>query len=321
MAVEPNPIPPQSAVGNPGLWRKRLDLEQRWRLHEGTEEDFTTRRKRWLARLVRIGLTPLGLYRRGRRNTWQPQLEHHTFHFDHLPRGLHGLRILHLSDFHFSSKDQTHVDAIARLIRGLEVDLCLITGDYKFGHYGPVEHVGPSMAQILGGLHAQHGVFSVLGNHDVGAVVQILEASSVRMLVNAGAQLCIHGAPLWIAGVDDPHKFQCDDLDAALQGAPANAFKILLAHTPEIIPQAEAAGISLYLTGHTHGGQICFPLIGALTMNTRCHRRYTRGAWRHGAMQGYTVRGLGTSDLPLRFLCLPEAMLLTLQPTSTETSV
>jgi predicted MPP superfamily phosphohydrolase len=88
--------------------------------------------------------------------------------------------------------------------------------------------------------------------------------------------------------VDDAHYYGCDDLAQAVQAVPSNAFRLLLAHTPEMFAEAAKAGIDLYLTGHTHGGQICLPWIGSLVMNAACPREYTRGHWRHGGMQGYT---------------------------------
>jgi predicted MPP superfamily phosphohydrolase len=88
--------------------------------------------------------------------------------------------------------------------------------------------------------------------------------------------------------VDDAHYYGCDDLAQAVQAVPSNAFRLLLAHTPEMFDEAAKAGIDLYLTGHTHGGQICLPWIGPLVMNAACPREYTRGHWRHGGMQGYT---------------------------------
>jgi hypothetical protein len=77
-------------------------------------------------------------------------------------------------------------------------------------------------------------------------------------------------------------------------------------HTPELVDEAAAAGVDLYLCGHTHGGQICLPWIGPIIVNANCPRRYARGLWRHRHMQGYTSPGVGTSGVPVRFFCPPE---------------
>ena len=77
-------------------------------------------------------------------------------------------------------------------------------------------------------------------------------------------------------------------------------------HTPEMIPEAAQHGIDLYLCGHTHGGQICLPLIAPLLTQANCPRRYTRGAWRYGQVHGYTNTGAGASGVAVRFLCPPK---------------
>jgi len=95
-----------------------------------------------------------------------------------------------------------------------------------------------------------------------------------------------------------------------LQGVPENAFKVALAHSPEMYEQAAAAGIHLYLCGHTHAGQIRLPWIGATLVNADCPRAFTHGAWQHGTMMGYTSAGVGCSLLPVRYNCPPEIALI-----------
>jgi hypothetical protein len=121
---------------------------------------------------------------------------------------------------------------------------------------------------------------------------------------------------LWLIGVDDPHYYGCDDLAQALETVPANAFRLLLAHTPEMFDEAARSGIHLYLTGHTHGGQICVPRIGPLLLYAECPRTYTRGHWRHNGMQGYTSAGVGCSMLPVRYSCPPEIAVIELVKSS-----
>jgi len=117
----------------------------------------------------------------------------------------------------------------------------------------------------------------------------------------------------WVIGLDDPHYYGCDDLPAALRDVPSEAFKILLVHTPEIIKEAEEYGVDLYLCGHTHGGQICLPLIGPIVINANCSRAYARGVWKYKNLQGYTSPGVGTSGVPVRFFCPPEIGLIELR--------
>jgi predicted MPP superfamily phosphohydrolase len=113
-------------------------------------------------------------------------------------------------------------------------------------------------------------------------------------------------------GVDDPHFFGCDDLHEASRGVPERAFKLLLAHTPELYKDAAEAGVDLYLTGHTHAGQVRFPFVGALAQLADCPRAFAFGHWRHQRMLGYTTAGAGCSLLPVRFNCPPEIVIIEL---------
>jgi len=141
-----------------------------------------------------------------------------------------------------------------------------------------------------------------------------LENAGVQMLINEAIAVGPEDGRLWIIGVDDPHYYGCDDL-TQVEAVPTDAFRLLLAHTPEMFHEAAKAGIDLYLTGHTHGGQICVPWIGPLVMNAACPRAYTHGHWQHGGMQGYTSSGAGCSMLPVRYGCPPEVTVIELAQT------
>jgi len=162
-------------------------------------------------------------------------------------------------------------------------------------------------------VQARHGVLAALGNVDLIEMVEPLEQMGVRMLVNQRWRLDRDGESIAFVGVDDPHDFGCDDLAGALRGAPSDEFRILLVHSPEIVPEAAAGGISLYLCGHTHGGQVCLPLVGPLRRNANCDRRFTSGLWRQDAMSGFTTRGVGVTGIPVRFGCPPEIAMIRLR--------
>jgi predicted MPP superfamily phosphohydrolase len=147
-------------------------------------------------------------------------------------------------------------------------------------------------------------------------MVPAFERMGVKMLVNEAHKIQRGDDHLWLIGLDDPHYYGCDDLPGALSDVAPDAFKILLVHTPEIVAEAERHGIHLYLCGHTHGGQICMPVIGPLITHANCERRYVRGVWHYKTLQGYTNVGVGTSGVPVRFLCPPEIGLLELHPTA-----
>jgi predicted MPP superfamily phosphohydrolase len=259
----------------------------------------------FLCSALAAGLRLTGLRSRGEKNALSPVIRDIRLSYDNLPEGFCGFRILHLSDLHADGLEGL-AERISDGVRGLSVDLCVLTGDYRFAVSGTCRNVYPNMEKILQSVTARHGVIGILGNHDVSEEIPELERLGVRMLVNEAHELRHDRESVWVIGLDDPHYYGCDDLQGALQDVPADAFKILLVHTPEIIDEAEQQGIHLYLCGHTHGGQICLPWLGPLFVNANCTRKFVRGVWRHGKLQGYTTAGVGTSGVPVRFFCPPE---------------
>ena len=221
---------------------------------------------------------------------------------------------MHLSDIHADGL-RGLTESLTRWLQPLQVDLCVLTGDYRYRTYGPCDDVYPNMEKILAAVNARHGIVGVLGNHDAFEKVPVLERLGVTMLVNQALALQRGDDTIWLVGLDDPHFYGCDDLPGALRTVPQDVFKVLLVHTPELIAEAEAQGIDLYLCGHTHGGQICFPGVGPIIWGARCPRRYVRGAWSHQRMQGYTSPGVGVSAVPVRFWCPPEIVVLELRCT------
>jgi uncharacterized protein len=266
---------------------------------------------RVLMPLLRAALRATGLRARGERNALNPVVRGIRLTCDRLPEGLCGFTILHLSDLHVDGVEG-FADGLSAHLQGLEVDLCVLTGDYRVKRHGPCDAVYPTMARILSGVHAHLGVVGILGNHDLSGDVPALEHLGVTMLVNAALELRRGRENAWVIGVDDPHYYGCDDLPGALRQVPPEAFKILLVHTPELLEDAAHHGVDLYLCGHTHGGQICIPVLGPILVHANCPRPYTRGVWRYRQMQGYTSAGVGTSGVPVRFWCPPEIGLIEL---------
>lgn len=294
------------------LRRKRLELEDEREAEahrRGTPVHWAPFSAPWLLDKA-LGLTNLrGV---GERNANQPILREALLTHTRVPPALEGFRILHLSDLHFDDR-AGFVEAAAAVLDGVECDLCVVTGDYRFYNTGPAIGMSEGMRTVLRGVRSRYGVFGTLGNHDRLEYVPQLEQAGVTMLVNQGVGLSIAGHMLWIAGTDDPHYYRCDSLDLAMRGAPENAFVLGLIHTPEIVREAARRGVHVYLCGHTHGGQVCLPGGIPIYFNARCRYRYARGAWRYQDMIGYTTSGLGTTDIPVRFFCPPEAVVFTLR--------
>jgi uncharacterized protein len=262
--------------------------------------------------LLRRALRLTGLRRRGERNALSPVIHDILLTYEHLPESLCGFTILHLTDLHADGLSGL-AEAFSQRVSGLSVDLCVMTGDYRYETYGPCHGVYPPMQHILQSIKSRLGVVGILGNHDVSEEIPALERLGVKMLINQARELRCGQDSVWLIGVDDPHYYGCDDLPAALRDVPSDAFKILLVHTPEIITEAEEHGIDLYLCGHTHGGQICLPFLGPLITNANCPRSYARGVWKYKGLQGYTSPGVGTSGVPVRFFCPPEIGLIELR--------
>ena len=273
--------------------------------------DLALQHERVLAWGIKTALQMCGLYGRGRANALELVVREVRLEFEELPAGLDGFRLLHLSDFHIDGIDGL-AEAAADRLAFLPVDLCVLTGDYRYDVRGPADEVYPRMERIVRAIRARHGVVGILGNHDCADIAVELESMGVRMLINESIAVGPKDAPLWVIGVDDPHFFGCDDLKGASRGVPEQGFKLLLAHTPEMYGEAAEAGVALYLSGHTHAGQIRLPGIGALAQLADCPRAFASGHWRHEGMQGYTTAGVGCSLLPVRFNCPPEMVVIEL---------
>jgi uncharacterized protein len=290
--------------------RRTIESEIRAGGWKKAHRDSLLLRDQIAAPLLRAALQITGIYARGIRNALDPIVRHVRFEFDDLPDGFEGFRILHLADIHIGGVDGL-AEVVAERLRGLDADLCVMTGDYRFETTGPCDEVYRGLRTILSSVRAHQGVVAILGNHDESEMAVELENLGVRMLINEAVEITGRGIPLWLVGVDDPH-LGCDDLEAALHSVPKDGFKILLAHSPEIFDEAAAAKIRLYLCGHTHAGQIRLPGIGGLLTNADCPKSYTHGEWHHGSMRGYTSAGVGCSLLPVRYNCPPEIAVIEL---------
>lgn len=294
------------------LRRKRLAHEEELEaeaLRRGTPKHWSPLSAAWLLEKA-LWLTRLrGV---GERNANRPVLREPTVSHPAVPEALDGFRLLHLSDPHFDDREG-FVEAAAGLLAGVACDVCVVTGDYRFYNCGPAVKMVEGMRAVLAGVRSRLGFYGTLGNHDRLDFVPQLEGVGLRMLVNQGEGLAVGDATIWLAGTDDPHRYRCDSVDLAMRGAPDDAFVVGLIHTPEVVREAARRGVHLYLCGHTHGGQVCLPGRIPVYSNARCAYRYTSGAWRHKGMLGYTTAGLGTTDVPVRFFCPPEALLFTLR--------
>ncbi len=265
---------------------------------------------RTLHRIIRNFFKTIGLYWRGHRNALAVRVNFQDIPCADLPEAFDGFRLLHISDTHFDGNPEL-IDILIGLVEPLEYDVCVITGDFREGTFEDYETPARRMADLQ--RHIKTETYAILGNHDAIEMVPALEEGGIRMLLNEHVSLERGNSTIWLAGVDDPHYYETDNLDKALEGVPEDSFKILLAHSPEISRKAAFAGINLYLCGHTHAGQICLPGGRPLLTNSKCPHAYHAGLWHFEEMTGYTSRGAGTSSVAVRFNCPPEITVHTLR--------
>lgn len=225
-----------------------------------------------------------------------------------LPKAFQDYRILHLSDLHI---DEIHDGGkrLCEIVAGLDYDLCVITGDYRFDTYGVYDEMMTRMGRLVDALESPDGVVGILGNHDFIEMVPDLEKTGMTMLLNESLAIERGADRIWLVGLDDAHYYEVDDLARATAAVDPTQPTLLLVHSPEVIEEAAAFGVDLYLCGHTHGGQVCLPGGIPIIGNARCPRNKLSGLWLYGAMQGYTHRGTGSSGLPVRINCPPEITL------------
>ena len=248
---------------------------------------------------------------RGRRNALDIQLVSRSISFPDLPKSFDGYRILHLSDTHLDCLPEL-VPVAARLLAGIEVDLLALTGDIHGHHRAPLSASTGPLAELMKAVSVTDRRLAVLGNHDPADMVGALEELGFELLLNESTLLSRGKEHIVLTGLDDVHRFFTPHALRALSQSP-KGFRIALVHSAEVADHAAAAGYSLYLCGHTHGGQICLP--GGrpiITHLLRC-RHASIGLWREGNMTGYTSRGLGVGDFPLRFNSRGEICIITLR--------
>lgn len=244
-----------------------------------------------------------------------------------LPSG-DGLDILHLSDLHFVRGDERKRRFLASLPHA---DVAVVTGDVV-GEPEAVEFATAALAPVRGRVAS----LFVLGSNDLYAprrlnwfryfvphhrrrwrpgrrgrgsdLVRLLEADGWVHLKNRKTAL----GSIEVVGLDDPHIHR-GDLSVAGRADPENP-GIAVVHSPDPAPELVALGYDLVVAGHTHGGQVRLPGVGALVTNSSIPRRLARGLARLGPGYLHVSAGMGTSKFaPFRFLCRPEATILELR--------
>jgi len=231
-----------------------------------------------------------------------------------LPPAFEGFTILHLSDLHDKEFGNAG-EELVNLLRHENFDMVALTGDLVVGDR---PRLTPAL-ELVSGIQAISGrpVYSVSGNHDWrlerGAEFNgRLREAGVQVLSNSAVPLERGQDRIWIVGVDDPVTLR-DHLDQALNGTDSGSPRLLLAHSPHPYPRAVENGLDLLLAGHTHGGQIRLPILGApFVPGMGLFPSWDYGLYSSGATTMIVSGGLGESMLPVRFNMRPEVSLITL---------
>jgi predicted MPP superfamily phosphohydrolase len=226
------------------------------------------------------------------------------------------LHVLHLSDIHFEGwTPREH--ALLEAVRDLAPDLILVTGDYLnlSSVEDPAAHA--SVRDLMTQIVATAPTYAITGSPPVDlpdVVPAIFEGLPVTWLRDQATEIDLKGHHLKLVGVNCTKQRKPDGarLRRLLPDGTGDTFTILMYHSPDVIHDAVATGIDLYLAGHTHGGQLRLPLFGAIVTSSDFWKRYEAGRYREGPTTLYVSRGLGVEGMGApraRFLSPPEIIL------------
>lgn len=253
-----------------------------------------------------------------------PQLVRLEISLSRLPAALDGFTIAQLSDLHYNEHfSATPIRKAVSIVNALQPDLIALTGDFVtipafsdyFHNAKKAAADAAPCALAIASLRARYGIFAILGNHDHDSdpdrVIEALAAQGIQFLRNTSTPVEARGSRLWLTGLDDVLTGK-PDLDVSLKGIPRSEPVVLLVHEPDYADQAAAYPVDLQLSGHSHGGQVRLPLIGAPILPDMA-KKYPWGLRRIGPLTLYTNVGLGTIRIAARLNCPPEVTLITLR--------
>jgi predicted MPP superfamily phosphohydrolase len=254
----------------------------------------------------------------------RPKLVRLNIPLPRLPDAFDGMTIAQLSDIHYD--DHFSVVPLRHALTQvgeLHPDLIVLTGDFVtipmlhdyFHNAKPSAANIEPCAQLLRQLSAPMGVIACLGNHDVDSdpqrITEALNSIRVPVLRNSSMPLQRGSARVWLAGVDDSSVGQ-PDMNVTMRGIPNEEAVVLLSHEPDYADEARKYPVDLQLSGHSHGGQVRLPVVGAPWLPDGA-KKYPWGLRKIGPLTLYTNAGLGTIRVPVRLNCPPEITLYTLR--------
>jgi len=245
-----------------------------------------------------------------------------------------GLKIAMISDIHGGSNGASaeQIRRVVETTNAQEPDVIVLLGDYvsqgstrRPVHEQPLRMPMNEVADNLAGLKAKHGVFAVLGNHDGwygdADIATELTRVGYRVLQNEIAVIHKNGVPLRLLGLKDHLKldsWQAFDMTvrSIVAANPKEGQIIVLEHSPDILYVLNYwkhlnPHLKLMLAGHTHGGQVWLPVLGAPAVPSSVGQRYAQGHIEEEGVHMFVTSGVGTSILPFRFMVPPEVAVIT----------
>lgn len=242
-----------------------------------------------------------------------------------------GLKIAAISDIHGGSNFITEekIRRIVELANEQNPDLIVLLGDYISEYHSNPKELKmpmPTIADNLGGLKAKYGVFAVIGNHDYdynpAVVTAELERVGIRVLDEEAATIALNGENLIVLGLPEIIRYNSwerysDDAKIALANIESKGNVLALVHNPDAIVMTTgkhliSENLRLVLAGHTHGGQVRFPLIGSIIVPSSYGQKYALGHVVENGVDMFVTTGIGTSMMPVRFGVTPEISVLTI---------
>lgn len=227
------------------------------------------------------------------------------------------LTVVLLADLHVGAPGVplAKLDRIVDEVNALEADAVLLLGDYVIsGIVGGTRIPPRDLTPALARLRSRFGTFAVLGNHDWWEggpdARAALQAAGVTVLEDAAVPVGSGPARVWLAGLKDEIT-QRPDVARTLSDIPITDPVILLTHSPDVFPDVPAR-VALTVAGHTHGGQMRFPFLGAPVVPSRYGQRYAAGLVVEEGRSIFVTTGIGTSILPVRLGVPPEIVRLRL---------
>lgn len=236
------------------------------------------------------------------------------------PAGAPPLRLLHISDLHIERLTRRE-ERLLQLVEETQPDIIVMTGDYLNISYVDDPQAQADVRRLLSRLSAPLGVYATLGSPTVDQrllMPALFDGLAIHLLrdewrtIEAGP-----GRRLHLLGLDCSHDLENDGrcLADLMSRAPNDGVRILLYHSPELMPEASAQPIKLYLCGHTHGGQVRLPIFGALATSSQLGKRYEMGHYEEQGTHLFISRGVGLEGMSaprVRFLAPPEVTLVVL---------